>query len=341
MIEPALSMNVPAIAGVRQGSQLLHTATFMCRKCKLQLPLADMDVDKKDCCKKDTRSYKSLQERWSKDRKLYVWWRDAQEPEQTAWYRKQRNRPAGEKRDVEIMQSDVSKKRKYDMLDMVEKFEPVDIFVEKKLRLNNGWTEPTARAEFERIVDKNESECVWQNGQWHVPKYAGLVRRRGGGIEQEAATTRQRICSSAEDLRQATACSQAMLDQFGQHLTPARGGSSSAHQELHITSQPMDQPVGQKVQDVVGAALLREACDISLGPFTHDSKCPPPIHLFMGRCGFGLCRLWFMDPSGLRFSYGVGLSWPGVNRVLQGVTGLLPGFSRVWLPDFRSPPTFF
>ena len=57
-------------APIARTSSVANDTMFNCKKCKLQLAVAEMDGDKKEVCKTNVRSYKSFQERWTKDRKL-------------------------------------------------------------------------------------------------------------------------------------------------------------------------------------------------------------------------------------------------------------------------------
>ena len=247
----------PAASVVRDG-QGGGTGTFHCRKCHLHLPNAEMDGLKPNVCRRDVRSYKSISERWPRDRKLALWWKSMAEPEQTNWYRRQHSKGPGQKRDCTIIQEDSSKNQKYDLMDVVDRFIPLDVYIAEELKVP-GMTEPAARAKFQSIVDDMQSECIWRFGQWHVPRYMGLERRRGGGNVQESATKRVRRCGTSADLKAAQASGQAMLEQYGATFIPSVGGSSSSHQELSFSADASDQPSSAEVRDVVASALTREA----------------------------------------------------------------------------------
>ena len=54
-------------------------------------------------CYKCNASYKSVAERWKKDRKLKAWWQAMSGPEKVAWYKKQRDvRNVGQKRKFDV-----------------------------------------------------------------------------------------------------------------------------------------------------------------------------------------------------------------------------------------------
>ena len=69
--------------------------SFNCRKCKVDKPIGEMDKNKPGQCARDTLSYKSISDRWAKNRQLRVWFQNMSPQEQIDWYRKQQGVAAG------------------------------------------------------------------------------------------------------------------------------------------------------------------------------------------------------------------------------------------------------
>jgi hypothetical protein len=79
------------------ASTALMSNHFKCTKCKKTYPSSQMAMTRSGVCQADAKSYKSLAERWGKQRKLKMWWSSLTPEQQTDWYLRQQALPQGAK----------------------------------------------------------------------------------------------------------------------------------------------------------------------------------------------------------------------------------------------------
>lgn len=115
---PPSGNNVGCLPGATVGPSL---ATFTCKRCGLVVPFSEMDASKPGNCKKDILSYKSLCDRWSRNRSLKVWWDALPDHETHLWYRKQHALATSVKRKFEITYADESRKNAHDVADAIDR----------------------------------------------------------------------------------------------------------------------------------------------------------------------------------------------------------------------------
>ena len=146
---------------------------FRCRKCSLLLAVQEQDPHKPGQCKKDSLSYKGLNDRWQRDCKLKLWWDSLNLAAQGQWYRTQHHNPSGSKRKYDALNvQDSSLDKAYNGEEDVDMFVPYDIFEQKCIAL--GMKIPEAQSAFRTMVEDPFIECKWRRNQWLVPQYQGV-----------------------------------------------------------------------------------------------------------------------------------------------------------------------
>ena len=177
--------------------------------------MTDMSPHRRNVCIKDTRSYKSLTERWAKNRTLKIWWDVLLPDARINGFCKNQECQLGEKRKHgEITHGDSSIQQEHMGEEELDHFIPWDLFEEKGLRRGRNSTE--LEAEFIGIVQSGEYECLFRRNQWLVPKFCGVERRRGWRNIQQSADERRAIDLTPEDLRALSSTSDKLRDEFAQ-----------------------------------------------------------------------------------------------------------------------------
>ena len=101
-VDRAMSISAMASGSNPDGgalsSILSGAASFLCRRCNWRKPLVEMSKTRKDECIRDGASYKSIADRWSKQRQLKTWFDNQSPEERITWYRKQQETAKGDKR---------------------------------------------------------------------------------------------------------------------------------------------------------------------------------------------------------------------------------------------------
>jgi hypothetical protein len=88
---PVATSAAPPVCG---GSE----SVFKCKKCELTKPQQDADKNKPNSCVPCVNAYKSICDRWTRDRALHSWWQGLTPQEKSQWYVRQNKVPAGAKR---------------------------------------------------------------------------------------------------------------------------------------------------------------------------------------------------------------------------------------------------
>ena len=140
------SFSAPSGLAVRRPPSSTQLAggvvyAFRCAKCNKVLPMTDMSPHRRNVCIKDTRSYKSLTERWAKNRTLKIWWDGLQPDARINWFCKNQECQPGEKRKYgEITHGDSSIQQEHMGEEELDHFIPWDLFEEKGLRRGRNST---------------------------------------------------------------------------------------------------------------------------------------------------------------------------------------------------------
>ena len=86
----ASSMTPTGIAQPSASSSFC--STFLCKRCELTLPSAEEDPSRPGQCKKDSNSYKSISDRWTKNRSLRAYFTGLSDSQRVVVPLQQRNR---------------------------------------------------------------------------------------------------------------------------------------------------------------------------------------------------------------------------------------------------------
>lgn len=191
------------------------TYTFKRAKCTKVLPMTEMSPHRRNVCIKDTRSYKSLNERWTKNRASKTWWGALTPEAHIAWYCKHHEVQAAEKRkyqEISHAESSISQERMGE--DEVDRFIPWDVFEERGLE--TGRTSSQLEQDFIDIVQSGAHACLYRRNQRLVPRFMGVERRRGWENLAQIGTQRKASNLTPEDLQALRRCSEKLRDEFGQ-----------------------------------------------------------------------------------------------------------------------------
>ena len=255
------SVTAPSVLAVRRSSSSSQVSggviyTFRCAKCLKVLPMTDMSPHRRNVCVKDTRSYKSLTERWAKNRALKIWWDGLSPEERINWFCKNQECQVGEKRKYgDISHADASIQQEHMGEEELDHFIPWDLFEEKGLRRGRSSTQ--LETEFIDIVQGGEYECLYRRNQWLVPKFCGVERRRGWKNMQRSTDERRASDLTPEDLRTLSSTSDKLRDEFAQQTPIAIMPLPSALP--HIVARIEDQKESRQADDIMGGAIQREA----------------------------------------------------------------------------------
>ena len=239
--------------------------TFACKKCQQVLPREEESTLRKGICKRDISAYKSLSDRWSRNRQLKDWYDSQSHEQMVLWYLKQQKCPSGQKRKFDCEYSDASVKRGYALEQEEDHWITFDQFF---ARQPPGTTLQEALATFAAFVNANESECLWRRNQWLIPTFVGVRRLRGCGIEQHSTCARIARAPSADDLRQLQGGGDRLLQNFAQQVPTAIRPFSSGVVPDTITATPADMPTLAAATDVMANAVAREVTTFAASPLS-------------------------------------------------------------------------
>ena len=262
---PSILSNAPSSMGGRTLSLAsVGSGTFPCKRCKLVLPMAYMDALKAGVCKKDVLSYKSISDRWQKDRRLKTWWDSLGDSGIVNWYVTQHDLKQGEKRKLDVQYLDQSKRTKLSSEMDVDRLIPFDVFWEKAANKHKDF--PTATRDFMSIVESNAADCRYERGQWVVPHWEGIEIKRGAELAQSSITNRVALdVVGPEALKQHMEAGQRLLDQFAGGFQPVKGSGvlTALDAPQSSTACTADMPRSSIPADVMAAAAHREVAHAS------------------------------------------------------------------------------
>ena len=230
--------------------------TFCCVKCGQNLPIILMSKNRKNTCIKDEANYKSLTDRWAKNRSLREYWTNMSDQDKEAWYRKQQEATPGTKRkfdEIDYNESSVSQRARVNK--ERDWMQPWDEFLKDKLP--QGHTLQSAGVAWQAIVDDPNIECEWARGQWLVPKFLGKFRDTVASEAQMQATTRTKAIDDASSLTDLRAACGRLLDQFSAELPVTK--TMPVLNDPHVDSSMAEQPVLAQPVDIMANSINREA----------------------------------------------------------------------------------
>ena len=229
---------------------------FRCVKCKKDVPLTCMSVSRPGWCRADDLNYKSLTQRWAKDRSLKTWWQAKSEEQKTAWFVSQQSfSNSGQKRKFDqIGYADESVKTSGTMERDLDHFQTFEIWSAPKLL--QGKTLPQLEREWQSLIQDSTTEAIMRRGQWLIPCWQGIVRERNSGEEQRSVSSRSSQIETPEQLQQLQSAGRLLLDAHAASVAPA--GQVYA-QQPSVISDISDQPMYRAPTDVMGQQIHREA----------------------------------------------------------------------------------
>jgi len=232
------------------------SSCFNCRKRKLDKPIGEMDKNKPGQCARDTLSYKSISDRWAKNRQLRVWFQNMSPQEQIDWYRKQQGVAAGKKRRFdEVTYADSTetstgneKKKRYHMM-------PWWLFYHYKHTA--GQSDVSIAQEWKDAIEGKGAEAEYEDGQWCVSMFMGVFKDTVDSNLQVSRTQRQVQVQNADQLDELLRAGQSMRNSFSaQYRAPrALGDGTSAPV---VDASPAEMPQSVQMADITMGAIQRE-----------------------------------------------------------------------------------
>ena len=231
------------------------SAQFTCSKCKKVMPRSQMST-RPGVCKVDGAAYKSLCDRWTKNRKLKSWWVGLNEEEQRLWFVKQQTNPAGTKRrfaDVEYQEKTSTS------VGALE--DEVDLFMTwarfKREGSQGGKQVEDLELEWADLVSDPSVEAIMRRGQWLVPEFQGVERRKRKATTQEHSASRGREVDDENQLAILRQSGEDLLNKFSASVAaPLRPLPADVPSVPDVT--PADQPMSSAPTDFILHTINRE-----------------------------------------------------------------------------------
>ena len=229
---------------------------FRCKCCRRVLPVCEQCVSRPGVCIKDNASYKSIAQRWNKQRQLKIWWDSLDDDQKANWYLKQHTIGNGVKRKFDEI---TYAERSIQSTTAQESF--VDMMIPWSIYKRNGLTEGTdlvqLEREFKALVERPDTEAVFARGQWHVPEYIGIRREHIESVAQNIEVERSALIHTPQQLELLQASGRQLLQQFGSTITPPLQVAPAGLPA--VDAVPSDQPSRAQPVDVIAQFAQREA----------------------------------------------------------------------------------
>ena len=191
--------------------------TFLCKGCNWQCKLNTMCKFRPGWCEKDALTYKSLAERWGKDRKLKTMWDGYSGQQRIDYMRERHTTPTGAQRkfdECKFSEESVDKRQ------FGEHEE--DWWVPWRIFKAAGEREGKPLAQIERewhaAIEDPEVECKWSRDQWLVPLYEGIKQSRGHVHENLGRTARTAVIGDQARLDDLRGKTDKVLDDFSDSM---------------------------------------------------------------------------------------------------------------------------
>ena len=249
-----ITVSVPSHVGSKTQSR----NTFTCKKCKLLLPLEVMNTIKVGVCTPDVLSYKSLSERWGRNRALKTWWDKQSEPQQQAWYRDNHAVRRGTKRKMDVMYADKSSSIAYNFEENADRWIPYEVYLREELP-KQQMSEPELKIAFRNIVETSQSHCRWERNEWCIPRWDGIQKKEGSGTQQESSSSRTASnVDNSDELRQLQQAGGKLVEQFSSQFQGIRGAKELGAEAPTCNAVPQDMPTAPRPTDVISNVVNRE-----------------------------------------------------------------------------------
>ena len=229
---------------------------FQCVKCKMQKPISDLAKGKRNECQRDTASYKSLAERWAKNRGLRVWWNSLTATQIVEWYRKQQSLPAGTKRRFDNVTYSEATSQSVGSEDRDRVwYQPYSIYEEENMK--KGRTALQCQGDWKDLVESPMTEATYddESGEWLVPKWLGIMKDKVRSNLSSSSTTRDKNVQSVDDLHNLQAGGAKLLTDYFATLHHPKMERSAAPAVETTTSE---QPSTPGPVNTAAAAMSRE-----------------------------------------------------------------------------------
>ena len=186
---------------------------FTCLDCRLILPMTMMSISKKGHCNKDVASFKSLSDRWQKQRCLRNWWTGMDKDGQCEWYHKQQEVAKGTKRKFDdVIFQESSKKVAQDVEKELDTCIPWWMFKNEQLSIGNSVDD--AATNWQQAIDEAGSEAIWRRGQWLLPRFSGVTLAKEKIQTNEREVIKQNFVGDSDELKDLVSKSDKSLDAF-------------------------------------------------------------------------------------------------------------------------------
>jgi hypothetical protein len=249
------------------ASTALMSNHFKCAKCKKTYPSSQMAMTRSGVCQADAKAYKSLTDRWGKQRKLKMWWSSLTPEQQTDWYLRQQALPQGAKRRFDnIEYSESSIQQANDLEDELDRFRTWPVFLREGMQTGKNLRQ--LEQEWQEMIADPYHECVFRRGQWCVAEFTGVERRAQKVTKQQMATSRLKNVEDETTLNVLRQGGQDALKTFISSRVVPRGPLPE-NMPMVTDITVADQPVAQPPTDFVSVLINREVTNGAETPISN------------------------------------------------------------------------
>ena len=163
-------------------------------------------------CEMDVNNYSSLVNRWKTNKSLKLWWSGLTPAAKTAWFRKEQTHCAGRKRSFDEVAFEESASRLEVNSRMGQHLQiPIRVYIRNSFL--EGIPRNIAIQKFSEIVSNQRELCTYENNEWHVPDYGGILSQNGTLLEN-GWTSAKKVCDvrSTDQLHELMASANKSVD---------------------------------------------------------------------------------------------------------------------------------
>ena len=261
---PVAAAVQPSIGGVMVNS---GDQTFKCAKCWTMRPISLLKLrGNQQNCETCLSNYSSLQYRWKTEKQLKAWWQSLSLTDQAKHFEKKLNHVAGTKRDFDNQgyreySETKAKSARLAQIMLV----PWSVYLRHAIA--SGSTPSQAAFEFVNQVKNNTVHCAFEQGQWCVPEFHGILIQHGTESASGYSVDRSAQLHTAQQSQQLMAAGAAMVAQ-------TNDGAQKALSQFGIAARP-DLPNTQGLTQMHQAPIsqapdpMRIAIANEVVPYSH------------------------------------------------------------------------
>ena len=190
-----------------------------------------------------------------------MWWTSLPPQDKVQWYRKEQSHFAGAKRSLSSVQfeestTSVAQRSRLNLYNHI----PLSVFVRSKFC--EGVRRNAAVLQLNAIVSEQREQCVFENGQWHVPDYGGI--QTSVGQVDSSGFTASRIADNIRDADTITG--------LASEATRSVSAATAADNRLMQQYIPKEMPdAGTIARNPATSAMVPEAAHMHRDEIIHEA----------------------------------------------------------------------